>query len=295
MTRCPNGTRRNKKTNECESVTVKKSVQDDYNMFNMLCKRHIMVPTLDQVVKTTWMYNKDCNIFLIGEVHQPHTKCTGTLEMFKALIKENSKLPNRPEIDIMLELTQYSSTKEIAESNVQLSRVRVFFLQCVKGKHCTVRVHWTDPTQTNHAKDIPRWLNELSKTDIFTEDWTKNPLIADQLKTEKDIFKLVTDNRFVMKEIDKASQVNKKFTLAFVKRHFMTMWENTKSRLNMDWKLLVKRQLRNVIDFYTVARMVKSNMKNVIYYAGDIHTSNVIRILLDLNFYIKQQIQGECM
>ena len=75
----------------------------------------------------------------------------------------------------------------------------------------------------------------------------------------------------------------------------MTMWENTKSRLNMDWKLLVKRQLRNVIDFYTVARMVKSNMKNVIYYAGDIHTSNVIRILLDLNFYIKQQIQGECI
>jgi len=252
-----------------------------------------MVPTLDHVVKTTWMYKDDCNVFLIGDFHYPRTKCTGILEMFKALIKENSKLSPRPQIDILLELTQHSSTKEIAANKTQMSFVRAYLLQCVQQKHCTVRVHWADPTRT--TKNLPVWLNELSMTELFKDDWVNHPAITKHLTSEKDIFKLVTENQFVMKEIEKASQVNKKFTLAFVKREFMAMWENAKKVNKLDWKFLVKRQLRNVVDFYTVARMIKSDMKNVIYYAGDTHTNNVIRMLLDLKFYVKQHVKGECI
>lgn len=301
MPRCPNGTRRNKKTMTCEPIKTVKSVKsvapvkDDYNMFNMLCKKHIMVPTLDNVVKTTWMYNNDSNIFLIGEIHDPHTKCTGILNMLKSLIKENSQLPNRPEIDFFLELTQFSSTKMLATTQNQMSHIRVFLLQCIKERNCTIRVHWADPTQTNHKDNIPQWLQELSKVKLFTDEWTKNPLIREQLKTEKDITKLITENRFVMKEIEKAEQVNKKFTLAFVKRLFLSMWQKSKEKYGIDWTFVVKMQLRYVMDFYSVARIIKSKMKHVIYYAGNIHTDNAIQILSELNFYQKQQVLGECL
>ena len=295
MKRCPNGTRRNKKTMNCSPVKTVKSVKDDYNMFNMLCKKHIMVPTLDNVLKTTWIYNNETNIFLIGEMHLPHTKCTGILEMIKSLIKENAALPNRPEIDFFIELTQYASDKELATTQTQMSHVRVFLSRCIKYRICTIRVHWADPTQVDHQRGIPEWLNELSKTKMFEADWMKNPLIAEQLQKEKDIIKLITENRFVMKEIEKASKVYKRFTLAFCKRQFMIMWEKLKIKYRLDWTKVVKMQLRHVVDFYTVARILKSKMKHVIYYAGDIHTDNVIHLLTLLNFYVKQQIKGECI
>jgi len=293
MNRCPNGTRRNKKTMLCEPVNTVKS--DDYNMFNMMCKRYIMVPTLDNVLKTTWMYNNDSNIFLIGEMHAPHTKCTGILNMLKSLIKENSQLPNRPEIDFFVELTQYSSSKMLATTKTQMSYIRTFLLNCIKERICTIRVHWTDPTQTDHKYNIPDWLQELSKTKLFTDEWTKTPLIREQLQTQKDILKLITENRFVMKEVEKARQVNKKFTLAFVKSLFLSMWQQNKTKFGLDWTLLVKLQLRHVMDFYSVARIIKSKMKHVIYYAGDIHTDNAIQILSELQFYRKQQVLGECV
>ena len=52
--------------------------------------------------------------------------------------------------------------------------------------------------------------------------------------------------------------------------------------------------LRTVIDFYTVARILKSNMKHVIVYAGNLHTTNAITILLALGFHVREHKPGTC-
>lgn len=281
MKRCQKGTRRNKITHECDKIINKtRERKTSMNMFILLCKKHIMVPTLDNVIQTAWLYKDKTNVFLIGERHNCPGICTGVQTMFKSLIKDISTQPER-DIDIFLEMTQEEATTPFICRDNQLSKTRDFFKHCIVSKGCIVRVHWND------ARTQP-WLKRLAKYP-FDASWTADPEIRKHLQTEKDIIKLLTENPVVIKEIQKS-----KMTMKFAKQQFMDIFEYYKKG-GIEWEMLVKYQLRCVIDIYTVARMLKSNMKNVIYYSGNGHTQNMIRILTALQFRIKQQINGECV
>ena len=65
---------------------------------------------LDKVVNCIWMNNEDCNIFLIGELHDSHTKCIGILDMLNSLMEKNVVL--QLSIDLMIEYTHFDSNEE---------------------------------------------------------------------------------------------------------------------------------------------------------------------------------------
>ena len=286
--RCPTGSRRNKKSGECE------------NDFITLCNKHIMVPTLDSIIKTSSLSNKDCTVFLIGEKHETHTKCVETLDMLKQLVKENSALSKPVQIDLMIEILQSSTVylpKSYRAKNHQLNNIRNHFHDCINTHKCPVRVHWTDPTQTAHPKeDIHSWLDQLARTDFFTDYWMDNREITDYFNKESDMPKLLTENRFVVKEIKKASKINHAFTLEFATKLFMDSYSKHKKYYYKEsWQKLVKLQTRYVMDFYVAARIIKLKMKNVIYYAGDGHIDNIIKILTALNFKTIKNVTGKCI
>lgn len=291
--RCPTGSRRNKKSGECE------------NDFIALCNKHIMVPTLDSVVKTSSLSNKDCTVFLIGEQHDTHTKCVEILKMLKQLIKENLALSKPVQIDLMIEYLQSNtgySNLSYSVKRCQMNNVRKHFNNCIQQRNCPVRVHWTDPTQTfhdkltPHSKDIHDWLYQVARTDFFKDEWTKNKSITKYFNKESDMPTLLTENRFVVKEIKKASKINPVFTIEFATKLFMDSYSNHKKYFyKSSWQKLVKLQTRYVMDFYVAARIIKLKMKNVIYYAGDEHINNIINILTALNFKTIKNVTGKCI
>jgi hypothetical protein len=261
-----------------------------------------MVNNLDRVIKTTWLQKNNCNVFLIGEVHRPHQKCIPLIDMFKNLVQHASTI----DIDLFVEIFQHDTVHvfdhhKVPKKDVQMNHVRKYFNKCFTEHNCPMRIHWADPTQTNLQKNIHPWLIELSKDSFtfFTNNWLKNKKITSFFNKEKDIPRLLTDNRIVVKEIGKAFAVNKHFTLDFATKLFMEFYLKIKEKFlkeynNFNWTHLVTFQLRFVIDFYVAARIIKSNMKNVIYYAGYAHTTNITTILNALDFKTKESVSGNC-
>lgn len=130
--RCPNGTRRNKAglcvTPIRSRVTNIKDTPDRYYLdkplqvtgdsvhFIDLCNKHILKGTLNHVIETSHLQYGDCNVFMIGEQHYPYTntKCTAILEMFKSLIREN--LRSKPVmIDVLIEFLEYTSHLQLVD------------------------------------------------------------------------------------------------------------------------------------------------------------------------------------
>jgi tetratricopeptide (TPR) repeat protein len=253
-----------------------------------------MVPTLDSVVQTTWVSNGDCNIFMVGEIHNTHTRCTGILDMFKSLLKDKD---HDIEIDLMLEYFQGDLKNDFNEDdykendgNVQINHVRAYFNKCMQHHNCPIRVHWTDPTK--NSPHLPEWLNELYTDLIDDRKWWKNEKITPFFnifydKTE--IIKLITKNSVLIKEIEKASAVNPHFNLEFVIQVFMYIYFRTK---RFDENLFAAQ--RCIMDFYTIARIIKSRMKHVIIYAGSNHINRVMIILNALQFVTRTHINGSC-
>lgn len=272
--------------------------------FISLCKKYIMINKLDRVIKTTWLQKNNCNVFLIGEVHKPHQKCIPLIDMFKNLVQHTSKLSL--DIDLFVEIFQHDTVRildnyKVPNKDVQINHVRKYFNKCFTEHNCPVRIHWADPTQTNLEKNIQPWLIELSKYSFvfFTNDWFKNKKITSFFNKEQDIPRLLTDNRIVVKEIGKASIINKHFTLDFATKLFMEFYLKSKEKYikeynRFNWTHLVTLQLRFVIDFYVAARIIKSDMKNVIYYAGYAHTNNITTILNALEFKTMEIVNGNC-
>jgi hypothetical protein len=205
MKRCYAGTKRNKKTGDCE------------NEFINLCKKHIMVSNLDSVIHTSWLTNKDCNIFMIGERHDTHTQCESIFQMFKDMMKENLALSKPIQLDLMIEYLQEDIVNlkkfVLLKKDAQMNFVRVYFQNCIKHHNCPIRVHWTDPSETSHVRNIPNWLIELSRTGWLDDSWTKNKKITAFFNKESDVPRLLTENRFVVKEIKKEYKINPTFTL----------------------------------------------------------------------------------
>jgi hypothetical protein len=166
--------------------------------------------------------------------------------------------------------------------------------QCLHQRNCPVRVHWADPTRTTQR--LPEWLEELSSIGLKgkADEWLTRPKIREVLESKSDVRKLLTENAMVIKEIKKASKIHPRFTVEFAERLFMNHFEKEIQKYRLPWMYWVNVQLRYVMDFYTVARILKSNMKNVIFYAGNAHTTNVMDILSALDFKLIRTVNGNC-
>jgi len=276
--------------------------QVDDAKFIDLCHRHLMVPNLDNVVQTIWVQSKwayasgrKCNVFLVGEVHSAHTKCTGILDTLQSLVDENDKLPRPIKFDLMIELLQGDRSTDYAEfandpHELQMNSVRRTYMPCVEDRDCNMRVHWTDPSE---SKQIPEWLVRIqSFADV--EDWEPDKLISSELRSPKDLIKILTENTVVMKEVDKASKVMPRFNRDFAAKIFLIIYREL-SKKNLGWGYIVESLSRVVVDLYTVARIIKSQMTHVIYYAGNRHVGWCKHIFVYLGFVTKKTVVGTCV
>jgi hypothetical protein len=270
---------------------------------------------LDSVYRKFWMQKGDCNIFLIGEGHARHTRCKSIYDMFGDLLADNRRLTPPVKFDLLLEDFSQDRKKNFIFWNRlehQMNVVRTRFKHCMHKhtkKPCDVRVHWVDSTEDSES--VPKWISNIGKARLGIEkdtgDWKA------ELQSKDDVLKLVTLNRKVMKEIQKASEVNPVFNQAFVLDMFQRLNEESMSPTILwaadinsiprpifydydpwsgYWKGDVFYFNRNVIDIYTIARLIKSKMKHVIIYAGFAHTCNCYQILLSLGFQVKMERVG---
>ena len=270
-----------------------------------------MTDKLDHVYATTWLNNNNnCNIFLIGEQHKQHdnSKCIGILDMFRKLLAKNTK--NQANIDFFIEIyNDYVVNNDKYDfdydsNKIQISNIRTVFMNCIKSKKCSyVRVHWTDPTimSETHKRynEFPYWLRILEKYYKSTYEnfikWKNEKIILKHFNpyvNENDILKLLTENAIVRKEIRRASRINKTFEIEKIKSIYLQIYYISEKLYDMDY--LIFSMYRTVMDFYTIARLIKLNLKNVILYAGNSHTQRIIFILKYFGFFIKEQILGNC-
>ena len=284
--------------------------------FKDLCERHIMNTNLEWVHQKTCLQKDGCNIYLIGEEHNARNyKCTGIYEMFESFLKEIHQSDIKPLIHVMLEVNELeveeqshvdftSALMDKHDTQFQLSMIRKLFYKCIKHKNCDIKVHWADPnkmapgTGSNFIRNtiVPRWITELQRytSNISVDtDWTDNPLISSELDKPYDYLKILTQHSVVTKEIHKASMVNPHFTLRFCKELF-AIWAR-KYNVEHDYILCANYLIRDVMDFYTAARIIKSNMKNVVVYAGNKHTNNLITIFTELGFSERHTTNTECI
>jgi hypothetical protein len=100
-----------------------------------------MVPDLDNVVQTMWVQSKwayesgrKCNVFLVGELHSTHTKCSGILDTLQSLVAENDNLPRPIKFDLMVELLQGDRSADFADDprEFQLDSVRRTYMHCIE-------------------------------------------------------------------------------------------------------------------------------------------------------------------
>ena len=121
---------------------------------------------------------------------------------------------------------------------------------------------------------------------------------------DKDLLKLLNKNTIVVKELHRAAQVQRYketpvFNLAFARARLNELIKSwTETNVDYDYRGYqgkIYDTARAVMDIYTVARIIKSNMKNVIIYEGAFHAENVVYMLTKLGYTtndIKRQDVG---
>ena len=301
------------------------------NLFINLGIYHIMNTPLEHVYTKTWMQKDDCNIFLIGEHHYIRNgKCTGIHEMFQGLLKDVIKFQISPKVDIMVETNEKIMDKNVDTFDIdtspylhfrQINNVRRLLSPCIKSKNCPFNVHWTDPnsmipnridtynwtykfykriyTKTNRKNRLPEWIREIdehSSKGEWSNNYTpKSVMIRENLYDNKNIIKLLTEHGVVMKEIEKASLVDPRFTIDFAKKAFTNVIKEIQKD-NDTPNTYIYRCLRRVTDIYAAARIISKSMKNVIIYEGNNHIIFLKKIFTDLGYTNKmEKTNNQCL
>ena len=303
-----------RKSSQKSPIKIYKHTALSTDIFIKFCKILIMINDLDSVVKTTWLQNNDCNIFLVGEIHKRHeqTNCKGIISLFKNLIKIQNI-----QIDLMVEFKNrdvskgFYKTFDIIENerlnkkDFQINEVRNILIDCIKYKSCdNIHVHWTDPSVSPENKrynKLPKWMKILNTYTYPTFDlsWINNKEITNYfnpIKNKNDILNLLLKNPIAMKEIKKAYKINSFFEINNIKSIFLEIYDITKTFYEKeDDDYIIFNMSRTVMDFYTIARIIKSDMKNVIIYVGVNHSERIIYIFNKyLKFNIKKEVIGSC-
>ena len=288
-----------------------------------MCYKNIMRKDLDHVIQTVHLKKDDCNIFLIGEHHDIYNnfeKCKGIRYMFQDL-ERYIKHYKSVKIDLMIEINE-NDVKTIDniifndEVDNQMNQVRKLFMRCIVDSKYTkdkklcgnLNVHWLDPIISDDHKTyehLPEWFKIfqrfISKNKV-PPNFNKNPNMWKDFnpsQNKEHLIKILTENIIVMKEIDKAFKKNIFFERSNITKIFIDLnKKNLKNRLaqqNQQDLNYIYYFYRSVMDFYTIARIIKSDMKKVIIYAGIRHVENIVYILTEyLEFKKISVIEGTC-
>lgn len=259
------------------------------------------------VLNKFWFSKNNVNVFIIGEVHNIRNfNGTGTYEAFNEFMQDLQTIDTGP-IDIMLEISDESIDRDSLPYNpeyYQITNIRNLLHHCIKTHSCgKLRVHWVDGDYSKHPYMIskrfsptitiaepkktlrtalnamPQWLKH------FYENYQEvdgklvlnlTPELIERFKTVQGILSLLDENTIVLKEIDKATHINPKFNLEFARDVLISELVLT----NYD----IFNAARTVMDIYTVARMIKSKMKNVIIYVGAAHSIRIANMLVKLDY-----------
>jgi hypothetical protein len=303
-----NSTKRNSTKKKSSVGFIFREISISERFIN-LCNKYIIEGggNLDEVIQTIHLKKNDCNIFLIGENHALHTKCEGIFEMLYKLTHDNINLEeNNIKIDLMIEFTQKDvNTIILPYNDLQINVIRHYFSHCIKYKNCNhLHVHWVDPiisheSNPKHYMTIPLWLRKLNEfqTDqhTFNNNWEKDKDITDFFDPTKedDIIKLLTENPIVMKEINQASQINSLFISQNIRFIFLERFSHLKNKFGEKLGLLYI--IRSVMDFYTIARIIKLKMKNIIFYGGNAHSEFISYFFNKYDgFDLIYQTSGKC-
>jgi len=258
--------------------------------------KYIMNTALEAVLSKYWLQKGDCNIFLIGENHQPRNfKCIGIYDMFTTLIRIIEKVDIKPSIDIMLELTEseiktsafkprdmsFSEWIHLLGNNtesLQINEVRHLLGSCIdKTNNCPFKVHWSDSNgmlpNARPYDAYPKWVSDLTNL--------KFGVPAEVDYTPEELVDLLTHHLIVKKEIEKAEKINPSFNMEFSKKIFKEIIKNVNDYAQSDHLIYI---MRSIIDFYTSARIIAKDMKNIIVYEGHAHIKNVVYILSKLDY-----------
>jgi hypothetical protein len=201
----------------------------------------------------------------------------------------------------------------------QMNNVRRFFRKCVAFHNCgKIRAHWVDNDNMVHLTSkyktnsrfhvvspkllhlppswaapaatvrtaldaMPKWIK------TFYDDYKiYDDVFQARFQTDEDLLKLLDENTIILKEIDKAADIQTlhRETPIFNREFARTILYSIIKSWKFSFKDSIWFAARTVIDIYTVARMIKSQMKNVIIYEGAFHSKNVVTILTALGYNI---------
>lgn len=261
------------------------------DMFVTLCNHHIMNTRLHQIEQKTHLQHNDINIYVLKEFNnQIISNCKEPLNMLIELMNAINTVTSNAsnvDVDLMLEVTQKDSLDDI-QLNIPISeldsrdQVRYYFNDCMITKDCFFRVHWVNPNDPIDSK-IPEWITSLHSNygdilhyegDIITIDESNR----EEMKGE--LFKLVTENKVIVKEIKKAS--NDIFNLTFIETE---MHNYIDTYFSKGLHMLIFDCLSYATAFYTVARIIKS-LKNVIIFTHYNTDRFLVNILQKLRYNI---------
>ena len=293
--------RKKKLSKKTSTKTKKKSkASASSSSFVTICMRYLMHTDkpLEKVQSTTWLQNKhNDNLFIIGESHGKKEKveCASIFDAFESIFNENHKLSSPATIDMFTEDSDWGFAKLAVhfteDEATQLNRFRAKYRPCIRTRNCldnTVRFHFTDPGGSSGQA----WMDLINNDFIMYADmlppWEELPdLIQKEFTCENDLNKLLTANQYVVKEANRAG-----IDMAFLLKYFHIVLEETKKKYH-DWKRLVVLMSRVALGAYTTCRIVKYSKYNTnnsvnsypemcgLFYAGNMHATNVRDMLLD--------------
>ena len=284
-------------------------IKNKQETFVRLANEHFMDSNLEMVIRKYHFSKGNVNIFIIGEQHAPRNYTgIGIYEAFKNFY--DAVQINTIPVDILVEISDdvYDYGKLPYDiKRLQMINVRGFFHDCIFKHNCgNVKVHWLDgdysqknemiyriplseatETKTRTTlSEMPQWLRTFQQNYIKVKS-NGNLMIdptVEKIIEKKGIESFLTENTIVMKELSKATQINSEFNLPFAIK-FLNHVHATKKRLFNIY--------RAIMDIYTVARIIKNNMINVIIYHGAVHAENVAMMLSQLSYTLNREFPSE--
>ena len=202
-----------------------------------------------------------------------------------------------------------------------LSRLRTKYKNCYDyinfdiEEECILkhtRVNWADPINHNNWLDLIDLLYDyVYDKDEYDPFWKidnnilQDPKfqmfkpILDKIKNEDDLYKIIFEDNYVIKQGDRCSIENwKEFikndwteyvnTLSVYSIKFPYVWDTLRL---LDKMKIITKMGRYRMDVYALLRIFrkddpKNRFKNVIYHAGESHTMTMMRMLENLNFKV---------
>ena len=258
----------------------------------------------------------DCNITMLGDSHNVVTHqgkdmvaafrdFTAAYQQYRALL---------PALDVFIESTENNTINvyplaQIDQGNQQIINVGIELQRCHRVGACPFNLHWIDThdvpvykvshvnppclgTPTLATTKLPKWIYDLGRMHLSSNDisqalWRSNLGISLKIRTSDipggirftdihDCMKILTENCIIKREIAKATRVNPNFTYGYAKALFRQLILRPSYAKDIHFPAFACRQ---VLEIYTVARIIGKRMTNVIIYVGASHSTFLSQIV----------------